>query len=181
MGEGSAGNRRAGLSLGEPGGSVTCELQQARAHQSPRDGRHPTGASPYGVIGMGGNVGEWTRSLKWTSRPGENSTLRFGYPYQSGDGREDMDASLIVRRVRRGGSYAGGEVGARVARRGPGSVPSNGSVFIGFRVVLSQFSLDIWISDSCVLRTLIDLIGSLHPNQLSASRKTPDFGTPRSV
>lgn len=51
----------------------------------------PAGDSPYGAADMVGNVWEWTRS-------------RYkGYPYQAGDGREDLKASDF--RVARGGSW----------------------------------------------------------------------------
>jgi formylglycine-generating enzyme required for sulfatase activity len=54
-------------------------------------GRHPAGASPYGVLDMAGSVWEWTSSLY---RP---------YPYDASDGREDPEARGA--RVNRGGSW----------------------------------------------------------------------------
>lgn len=67
---------------------------------------YPAGASPYGVMDLVGNLPEWCTSLY---RP---------YPYDAGDGREDLEAE--GQRVARGGSwydcrasmrshYAGGE------------------------------------------------------------------------
>ena len=55
-------------------------------------GIFPQGASPYGCLDMVGNVWEWT------------SSLYKGYPYDSGDGRENLDAEEP--RVLRGGSFA---------------------------------------------------------------------------
>jgi formylglycine-generating enzyme required for sulfatase activity len=67
-------------------------------------GSKPGGASPYGVLGMAGNVREWTSSA-------------FGeYPYQAGDGREDMEANLV--RMLRGGAWGFNPVDVRAAGRG---------------------------------------------------------------
>jgi formylglycine-generating enzyme required for sulfatase activity len=55
-------------------------------------GAFPGGVSPYGVLDMGGNVWEWTRSL------------RRDYPYDPDDGRESLDAEGL--RVVRGGSFS---------------------------------------------------------------------------
>ena len=56
-------------------------------------GCFPGGASPYEVEDLSGNVWEWPRSLYRE------------YPYDPGDGREDLEAGRDVLRVLRGGAF----------------------------------------------------------------------------
>jgi formylglycine-generating enzyme required for sulfatase activity len=64
-------------------------------------GMFPKGASPCGLLDAAGNVWEWTLSL-W----GEDwQKPEFGYPYDSQDGRENLDVAATVRRTLRGGSW----------------------------------------------------------------------------
>ena len=91
------------------------------------EGTTPVGAyggrgdSPYGCTDMAGNVWEWTGSLYGT------------YPYDPGDGREEMDAK--GRRVVRGGSFLNSRVLARCAYR-PGYFPGRRMSY-GCRVACS--------------------------------------------
>jgi len=85
-------------------------------------GSYPPGASPYGALDMAGNAGEWT------------SSLRMDYPYQRGDGRENLDAEGV--RVMRGGSWYSEVNSVRVSVR-LGLVPQNRRVIVGFRIVWS--------------------------------------------
>ena len=85
-------------------------------------GSYPPGASPYGALDMAGNAGEWT------------SSLRMDYPYQRGDGRENLDAERV--RVVRGGSWRLGQRIVRCAVR-YGVGPQFRVNDVGFRIVWS--------------------------------------------
>ena len=86
-------------------------------------GCFPSGASPYGVLDMSGNVWEWTRSLY------------KDYPYKHGDGREDIKTGGSM--VLRGGAFDSSSRGMRCAFRGGGGPDALNNGF-GFRIVLSS-------------------------------------------
>lgn len=95
-------------------------------------GCFPKGKSVYGVEEMSGNVWEWTRSL-W----GEDwQKPNFVYPYNSADGRENLDATVSVLRVLRGGAFNDDYWDARCAVR-YWVIPVDGYCDIGFRVIAS--------------------------------------------
>jgi formylglycine-generating enzyme required for sulfatase activity len=91
----------------------------------------PGGASPYGVLGMAGNVFEWTCSL-WGKDMKEPD---FGYPYDPSDGREDPVARNAVQRVLRGGGFYYSSTYARAACR-LRSYPDYGVRTRGFRLAI---------------------------------------------
>ncbi len=95
-------------------------------------GCFPEGASPYGLLGMAGNVCEWTRSL-WG---GDMDKPEFKYPYDPEDGREDLEAGDEVFRVLRGGSFFYDVRYMRCADRYRYN-PLYGYRDVGFRAVLS--------------------------------------------
>jgi formylglycine-generating enzyme required for sulfatase activity len=99
-------------------------------------GCFPRGASPYGVLDMAGNAWEWTRSL-WGK---EWKKPEFGYPYDSEDGREDLQARVEMRRVLRGGAFDNDWRDIRCAHRISNHPQREGEV-IGFRVVLTPTCL----------------------------------------
>ena len=80
----------------------TAEWDDGYADTAPV-GSYLDGGSPYGVLDMAGNVWEWTGSL---SKP---------YPYEVGDGRENLAASGS--RATRGGSWYDNLVYVRTAVR----------------------------------------------------------------
>jgi formylglycine-generating enzyme required for sulfatase activity len=73
---------------------------------------------------MAGNVWEWTRSLY------------KDYPYDSGDGRENLESD--GRRVWRGGAFHSAEDGVRCAFRYLRLTPDFHGRYLGFRVVVSR-------------------------------------------
>jgi len=85
-------------------------------------GNYPEGISPYGALDMSGNVLEWVSSL---FKP---------YPYDAGDGREDLDASGA--RVLRGGSWNVTNEYIRSSRR-DWYLPSIRRNYVGFRCAMS--------------------------------------------
>jgi formylglycine-generating enzyme required for sulfatase activity len=87
----------------------------------------PEGDSPYECADMAGNVWEWTRSLY------------KDYPYDPGDGREDLEAGDDVGRVVRGGAFDSTEDFVRCASRYL-RYPPDRHDYYGFRVVVSPFS-----------------------------------------
>jgi formylglycine-generating enzyme required for sulfatase activity len=94
-------------------------------------GVYPLGATPEGIHDLAGNAWEWTRSL-WGTKAG---MPEFSYPYDAGDGREDLEAPGNVTRVLRGGGFLYNRRLVRCAFRGrSGPVLHDGG--FGFRVVL---------------------------------------------
>lgn len=89
-------------------------------HVSPV-GCFPEGASPYGILDMGGNVWEWTRSLKWP------------YPYVAEDGRESK--AVEGARVLRGGSFDDLRRASRCASR-DSFISTGKQAYYGFRIAL---------------------------------------------
>ena len=100
-------------------------------------GSYPSGASPYGVLDMAGNVREWTLSLY------------KGYPYDPRDGREDLKLNHVpvMRkpsfflttediRMLRGGAFYYEADQVRCAYR-DGNVPLCHNDDIGFRLAVS--------------------------------------------
>ncbi len=102
----------------------TCERERCEPV-----GTRPTGASPYGVLGMVGNIWEWTRSM-WGY---DIYKAHYGYPYDATDGRENQHAPTTIRRVLRGVSFYNGARVARCAARYRYS-PYNTFNSVGFRV-----------------------------------------------
>lgn len=119
-GRGSRDKRR--YPWGDEFNKYKCNTKESGIGDTTPVDKYSAGASPYGVLDMSGNVWEWTRSI-----------ARMTYPYDSGDGREDMDAKGM--RGLRGGLWYADFDFARVADR-DGEVPSAQSNYYGFRVTV---------------------------------------------
>ena len=89
-------------------------------------GTHKSGASIFGVLDLAGNVWEWT------------SSIHREYPYNSNDGREDVN--LWGARVVRGGNYLSAAKNIRCADR-HSIYPTARDIYIGFRVVTKNLSV----------------------------------------
>jgi len=93
-------------------------------------GRNRGATSPYGIEDLVGNVYAWTLS-RWGPAEGD---LRFRYPYDKRDGRENLDSDDL--RVVRGGAWSFPIRNARCAYRGkdwPGDAFDN----LGVRLIAS--------------------------------------------
>ena len=89
-------------------------------------GTHKSGASIFGVLDLAGNVWEWT------------SSIHREYPYNSNDGREDVN--LWGARVVRGGNYLSAAKNIRCADR-HSIYPTARDIYIGFRVATKNLSV----------------------------------------
>ncbi|MGC9396713.1 MAG: SUMF1/EgtB/PvdO family nonheme iron enzyme [Anaerolineae bacterium] len=101
-----------------------CNSDELGVQSTTPVGIFPEGVSPYGCLDMGGNVWEWTRSI-----------FR-DYPYQTDDGRENLEAGNDPLRVLRGGSFYHYQNYARCAYRLRSS-PDLRNADFGFRVLVS--------------------------------------------
>jgi formylglycine-generating enzyme required for sulfatase activity len=98
-----------------------------------------SGASPYGIRDLAGNVWEWTHSL-W-GKDWENPDYK--YPYRPDDGRENAASEHSFLRVLRGGAFFDDAGFLRCAARYR-SDPDFRSTYFGFRIFLAPgFSSDL--------------------------------------
>lgn len=96
-----------------------CNTRESGIGGTSHVGSYPTGASPYGVWDVAGNVGEWTSS-PWQP-----------YPFLSGD-TPPVEQSTSSR-ITRGGAWDASALMARAATRG-GAHPLAVADIIGFRL-----------------------------------------------
>ena len=115
----------------DPPDDALCNFDRQVGDTTPVGRYSPQEDSPYGCADMAGNVWEWCQS-KYRS-----------YPYQAGDGREDLQADgglegprAYDRRVVRGGAFIYDERDIRCAARFR-SNPNHWDRHVGFRVVLA--------------------------------------------
>jgi formylglycine-generating enzyme required for sulfatase activity len=116
-------DRRA-YSWGEDWRELHCNSSELGLGETTQVGLFLNGASPYGLLDMSGNVGEWTRTI-WGPD--------FEYPYKIKDGRENFKNRSA--RVIRGGSFDDHSYYVRCAVR-PGYLPSSRYPRFGFRVMI---------------------------------------------
>ena len=120
---------------GDKWDETRCNTSESGIGRTCAVGIYPDGASPYGVLDMAGNVWEWTSSL-WGK---DWDKLEYKYPYDSTDGRENLDAGDDFLRVLRGGSWYDDQNFARCAFR-LRFYPYYRNGSHGFRVVVSPIS-----------------------------------------
>jgi len=128
QGSRGAGGRKRQYPWGEEPDSNLANYGETGIGATSAVGCFPGGASSYGVEDLSGNVWEWTRSLY------------RDYPYDPGDGREDMGAGRDVARVLRGGAFYNEARSVRCAARYR-SPPNSHWTRNGFRVVASPVHL----------------------------------------
>lgn len=108
-----------------PWGNTWDETKSASGRRGATDaspvGRFPSGASPYTVNDMVGNVWQWT------------STLFRDYPYNPDDGREDRAQN--AERVIRGSMFAFGPTITRTNTRNK-LAPDDKAISVGFRCAI---------------------------------------------
>jgi len=120
---------------GDEWDGTRCNTEELGLGDTTPVGIFPEGASPYGCQDCAGNVWEWTTSL-WGR---DWSKPEFKYPYDSTDGRENLEAGNEVLRVVRGGSFYFDRGAARCAYR-YWNYPRFDWSFFGFRVVVFPIS-----------------------------------------
>jgi len=120
---------------GEDWNRLWANTYETRVKRASPVGAFAEGDTPEGVADLAGNITEWTTSL-FGAGENDDEVPDFGYPYASGDGREEVDAGPNVRRVVRGGGWRGDPSGARAAFRffDP---PGLRKINVGFRVFVS--------------------------------------------
>ena len=98
-----------------------CNSEEAKVGKTTPVGKYPTGASPYGLLDMAGNVWEWTYS-EYRS-----------YPYLPNDGREAIHNMAQKHFTLRGGSWSARPFFLRTSNRNL-DTPSTDRNNAGFRI-----------------------------------------------
>lgn len=125
---------------GDKWDATKCNTDELGIGETTPVGIFPDGTSPYGCLDMSGNVWEWTTTIwgPWDEQKQE-ATLQYQYPYDAGDGRENLAGDNNTLRVLRGGSFAYPRYRARCAARS-GLRPSFRYWLDGFRIVVAPIS-----------------------------------------
>jgi formylglycine-generating enzyme required for sulfatase activity len=108
---------------GEEWAQVKANSKELNLERTTPVGLFPDGASAEGLLDLAGNVWEWC------------STAYAQYPYDAGDGREELGGGAS--RVLRGGAWWNDKNRVRCASR-DSNRPVTGTYVIGFRVARSS-------------------------------------------
>ncbi len=121
-----------------------CNTNEGSQEDTTPVGAYLSGASPYGLLDMAGNVDEWTRSAS-----------PF-YPYDPKDGRENLETK--DHRIVRGGSFLNTATSARCASRS-GWPPHFLCSHSGFRVCISSLFPDSMKTQASMKKTIDYWVG----------------------
>ncbi len=115
----------------------TINYEKTNLNRALAVGSFPQDTAVCGAQDMGGNVSEWCQT-RWQDEDGNEYAL----PYQPNDGREEVEGGNSAYRVWKGGAFNDHEKWVRCAYRYRSS-PWDWNYFIGFRVVVSPFSIPL--------------------------------------
>ena len=109
-----------------------CNTIETHVRRPSPIGVFPHGDTPEGIADLSGNISEWTSTT--CGQLYADGDSEYSYPYDSHDGREELEIDSSNQRIMRGGSWFLTAINARTACR-YGLHPSGRNPNFGFRVV----------------------------------------------